>query len=268
MYELERGDSGLRSFASVQGSLVMWPIFTYGSEAQKRRWLPKLATGEVIGCFGLTEPDFGSNPGGMLTKAVREPGGKWRLNGTKMWITNGTVADVAVVWAQTDGGIRGFLVEKGTPGFSAPEMALPLGVLVLVGLAGLGLGVRLFQRSTRRLALTDGGQRLLAQIGPPLTALASLVPAAVPAPAEVVAVISLPTAEASLVPAAVPAAALVEAPTADASESPAAVPVLSEICASRFPGPAACRSRSTARSSTRTNSGYKIGMLLCECAVN
>ena len=122
MYELERGDSGLRSFASVQGSLVMWPIFTYGSEAQKRRWLPKLATGEAIGCFGLTEPDFGSNPGGMLTKAVREPGGKWRINGTKMWITNGTVADVAVVWAQTDGGIRGFLVEKGTPGFSAPEM--------------------------------------------------------------------------------------------------------------------------------------------------
>jgi glutaryl-CoA dehydrogenase len=122
MYELERGDSGLRSFASVQGSLVMWPIFSYGSEKQKRNWLPKLAAGEKIGCFGLTEPDFGSNPGGMLTRALREPGGRWRLNGTKMWITNGTLADVAVVWAQTGDGIRGFLVEKGTPGFRAPEM--------------------------------------------------------------------------------------------------------------------------------------------------
>ncbi|MBI3132100.1 MAG: acyl-CoA dehydrogenase family protein [Acidobacteria bacterium] len=121
MYELERGDSGLRSFCSVQGSLVMWPIYAYGSEEQKRYWLPKLAAGEVVGCFGLTEPDFGSNPGGMLTKAVKEPGGKWRINGTKMWITNGTVADVAIVWAQTEDGIRGFLVEKGTPGFSAPE---------------------------------------------------------------------------------------------------------------------------------------------------
>lgn len=122
MYELERGDSGLRSFASVQGSLVMWPIYSYGSEEQRKHWLPKLATGEKVGCFGLTEPDFGSNPGGMLTRAVKEPGGKWRINGTKMWITNGTVADVAVVWAQTEDGIRGFLVEKGTPGFSAPEM--------------------------------------------------------------------------------------------------------------------------------------------------
>ena len=122
MYELERGDSGLRSFASVQGSLVMWPIHAYGSEEQKRYWLPRLATGEKVGCFGLTEPDFGSNPGGMRTRAVREAGGRWRLNGTKMWITNGTVADVAVVWAQTEEGIRGFLVEKGTPGFSAPEM--------------------------------------------------------------------------------------------------------------------------------------------------
>ena len=122
MYELEPGYSGLRSFASVQGSLVMWPIYAYGSEAQKQHWLPKMAKGEKIGCFGLTEPDFGSNPGGMLTKAVREPGGKWRINGTKMWITNGTIADVAVVWAQTEDGIRGFLVEKGTPGFSAPEM--------------------------------------------------------------------------------------------------------------------------------------------------
>ena len=122
MYELERGDSGLRSFASVQGSLVMFPIYAYGSEAQKDYWLPRMARGDAIGCFGLTEPDFGSNPSGMRTRAVREAGGKWRLNGAKMWITNGSVADVAVVWAKTDDGIRGFLVEKGTPGFSAPQM--------------------------------------------------------------------------------------------------------------------------------------------------
>ncbi|MGA2080751.1 MAG: acyl-CoA dehydrogenase family protein [Holophaga sp.] len=122
LYELERGDSGLRSFASVQGSLVMWPIFTYGSEAQKDKWLPALASGGKIGCFGLTEPDFGSNPAGMITRAERIPGGKWRLNGTKMWITNGTVADLAVVWARTPDGIRGFLVEKGAKGYSAPEM--------------------------------------------------------------------------------------------------------------------------------------------------
>ena len=121
MQELERGDSGLRSFASVQGSLVMYPIHAYGSEAQKQRWLPALAKGKAVGCFGLTEPDHGSDPGGMETRAVRK-GGDWVLNGAKMWITNGTIADVSVVWAKADGEVLGFLVEKGTPGFSAPEM--------------------------------------------------------------------------------------------------------------------------------------------------
>ena len=119
--ELERGDSGIRSFASVQGSLVMFPIWKFGSEEQKQKYLPKLATGEFIGCFGLTEPDYGSNPGGMVTKAV-DDGDSYVLNGAKMWITNGTLAHVAVVWAKLDGVIRGFIVEKGDPGFTAPEM--------------------------------------------------------------------------------------------------------------------------------------------------
>ncbi len=121
MQELERGDSAVRSFASVQGSLVMYPIFTYGSEEQKHRWLPKLARGEAIGCYGLTEPDAGSDPGSMKTRASKAGDG-WVLNGSKMWITNGTIADVAVVWARSEEGILGFLVEKGAPGFSAPEM--------------------------------------------------------------------------------------------------------------------------------------------------
>jgi glutaryl-CoA dehydrogenase len=120
--ELEAGDSGARSFVSVQGSLAMYPIWRYGSEEQKRRWLPPMAAGEVIGCFGLTEPDFGSNPAGMRTSARRD-GGDWVLNGTKMWITNGGVADLAVVWARTDDeGVRGFLVPAGTPGFSTRDI--------------------------------------------------------------------------------------------------------------------------------------------------
>ena len=118
--ELERGDSGLRSFVSVQGSLVMYPIYAYGSEEQKDEWLPKLAKGEAIGCFGLTEPDFGSNPGGMLTTAKKD-GSDWIINGRKMWITNGTGCDIAVVWAKTDDGIQGFLVPGDAKGFSAPE---------------------------------------------------------------------------------------------------------------------------------------------------
>jgi glutaryl-CoA dehydrogenase len=121
MQELERGDSGLRSFVSVQGALVMYPIHTFGSEEQKQRWLPKLQSGEAIGCFGLTEPGFGSNPAGMLTRARRD-GSSWIIDGEKTWITNGSVADVAVVWARTDDGIRGFLVEKGTKGFVSSEL--------------------------------------------------------------------------------------------------------------------------------------------------
>jgi glutaryl-CoA dehydrogenase len=121
MQELERGDSGLRSFVSVQGALVMYPILTYGSEEQKRKWLPRLQSGEAIGCFGLTEPGFGSNPGAMTTSAKPEAGG-WVIDGEKTWITNGTIADVALIWARTEDGIRGFLVEKGTPGFTAADI--------------------------------------------------------------------------------------------------------------------------------------------------
>lgn len=121
MMELERGDSGIRSFCSVQGALVMYPIFTYGSEEQKNKYLPQLAQGKMIGCFGLTEPDAGSNPGGMLTTAVKVPGG-YKLNGNKMWITNGCISDIAVVWARLDGEVRGFIIEKGTKGFSTSTM--------------------------------------------------------------------------------------------------------------------------------------------------
>jgi glutaryl-CoA dehydrogenase len=121
MQELERGDSAIRSCASVQGALVMYPIHTFGSEAQKERWLSKLASGKVVGCFGLTEPDHGSDPAGMTTRAVKVRDG-FLLNGAKMWITNGTLADVAVVWAKLDGEVCGFLVEKGTSGFRAPEI--------------------------------------------------------------------------------------------------------------------------------------------------
>jgi glutaryl-CoA dehydrogenase len=124
--ELEAGDSGARSFVSVQGSLAMYPIWRYGSEEQKRRWLPPMAAGEVIGCFGLTEPDFGSNPAGMRTSARRD-GADWVLNGTKMWITNGGIADLAVVWARTgDQGVRGFLVPAGTPGFTTRDIGRKL----------------------------------------------------------------------------------------------------------------------------------------------
>jgi len=133
MQELERGDSGIRSFVSVQGALVMYPIFAFGSEEQRSEWLPKLATGEAIGCFGLTEPDYGSDPSGMITTAKRTDDG-WLLNGAKMWITNGSMADVAVIWAQTGEpgdvkGIRGFVVPTDTPGFSARDQKGKLSLL-------------------------------------------------------------------------------------------------------------------------------------------
>lgn len=121
MQELERADSGLRSFCSVQGALVMYPILTYGSKEQKDQWMPRLRTGSAVGCFGLTEPGFGSNPAGMQTTARQDNGG-WILNGEKTWITNGSAADIAVVWARTPDGIRGFLVEKGTPGFTSSDL--------------------------------------------------------------------------------------------------------------------------------------------------
>lgn len=121
MQELERGDSGLRSFVSVQGALVMYPLLTFGSEEQKERWLPALQSGKAIGCFGLTEPQFGSNPSGMLTRADRDGDG-WILNGEKTWITNGSLADVSIVWARTEEGIRGFVIEKRTPGFTASDI--------------------------------------------------------------------------------------------------------------------------------------------------
>jgi glutaryl-CoA dehydrogenase len=129
--ELEAGDSGLRSFASVQGSLAMFPIRRYGSDEQKQQWLPRMAAGEVVGCFGLTEPDFGSDPAGMRTSARRD-GSDWVLNGTKMWITNGGFADLAVVWARSDNGVRGFLVPRGTPGFSTRDIERKLSLRAAV----------------------------------------------------------------------------------------------------------------------------------------
>ncbi|HEY0672255.1 MAG TPA: acyl-CoA dehydrogenase family protein, partial [Longimicrobiales bacterium] len=133
MQELERGDSGIRSFASVQGALCMYPIYEFGSEEQRKQWLPRMAAGEVIGCFGLTEPDFGSNPGGMITTA-RKNGDGWVLNGAKMWITNGSMADIAIIWAKTGElddatSIRGFIVPTDTPGFSARDQKGKLSLL-------------------------------------------------------------------------------------------------------------------------------------------
>ncbi len=119
--ELEAADSGFRSFVSVQGSLAMYSIYRYGSEDQKAEWLPRMAAGEAIGCFGLTEPDFGSNPSGMRSRAVRDRD-DWILNGSKMWITNGGIADIATVWADTEDGVRGFPVPRGTPGFTARDI--------------------------------------------------------------------------------------------------------------------------------------------------
>ncbi|HEY5857966.1 MAG TPA: acyl-CoA dehydrogenase family protein [Aldersonia sp.] len=140
--ELEAGDSGFRSFVSVQGSLSMFSIYRYGSEEQKQTWLPRLAAGEAIGCFGLTEPDFGSNPGGMRTRARRD-GSDWILDGRKMWITNGNLADVATIWARTDDGIRGFLVPTDTPGFTANKITRRLSLRASVTSELVLDGVRL-----------------------------------------------------------------------------------------------------------------------------
>lgn len=145
MQELERGDSGLRSFVSVQGALVMYPINEYGSEEQKESWLPALQQGRAIGCFGLTEPDFGSNPAGMRTRAKKD-GDHYILNGEKTWITSGTIADVAVIWARAEDGIRGFLVERGTPGFTSKDikgkMSLRASVTSSLSLQDVGVPAR------------------------------------------------------------------------------------------------------------------------------
>ena len=140
--ELEAGDSGFRSFVSVQGSLAMFPIWKFGSEEQKQEWLPRMAAGEVIGCFGLTEPDFGSNPAGMRTSARRD-GSDWILDGTKMWITNGGIADLAVVWARAEEGVRGFLVPRGTPGFTTTDIERKLSLRASVTSELVLDGVRL-----------------------------------------------------------------------------------------------------------------------------
>jgi glutaryl-CoA dehydrogenase len=140
--ELEAADSGIRSLVSVQGSLAMFAIWKHGSEEQKQEWLPRMATGDAIGCFGLTEPDFGSDPAGMRTRARRD-GSDWVLDGTKMWITNGSIADVAVVWAQTDDGIRGFVVPTDTPGFSAPKITSKMSLRASVTSELVLSGVRL-----------------------------------------------------------------------------------------------------------------------------
>jgi glutaryl-CoA dehydrogenase len=144
--ELEAADSGIRSLVSVQGSLAMFAIWKHGSEEQKQEWLPRMATGDAIGCFGLTEPDFGSDPAGMRTRARRD-GADWVLDGTKMWITNGSIADVAVVWAQTDDGIRGFVVPTDTPGFSAPKITSKMSLRASVTSELVLSGVRLPESS-------------------------------------------------------------------------------------------------------------------------
>jgi glutaryl-CoA dehydrogenase len=144
--ELEAADSGIRSLVSVQGSLAMFAIWKHGSEEQKQEWLPQMATGDAIGCFGLTEPDFGSDPAGLRTRARRD-GADWVLDGTKMWITNGSIADVAVVWAQTDDGIRGFVVPTDTPGFSAPKITSKMSLRASVTSELVLSGVRLPESS-------------------------------------------------------------------------------------------------------------------------